>query len=241
MNATFLATPASNSGEGIVSPGKTRVFLIRHGSTVLSAEDRFAGATNVELSETGRSQARNLSHRLASQPISAFYASPLDRTMETAKILAEPHGKPILADPGFLEINHGEWEGLTREEAETRFADSYVKWEEDPYNFAPEGGESLETFSARCVEAATALAAAHPGQTVALVSHGGVLDCLYRAATRLTLEAPRTWLVTNASINRLLYTGEGFSLVGWADSSHTADLSFWKPLISSASLPKALG
>ena len=181
MNATFLATPTSSSGEGIVSPGKTRVFLIRHGSTVLSAEDRFAGETNVELSETGRSQARNLSRRLASQPISAFYASPLDRTMETAKILAERHGKPILTDPGFLEINHGEWEGLTREEAETRFADSYVKWEEDPYNFAPEGGETGLAVTARAMPALLRAVAAHPGGVICVVSHKATIRLLLGA------------------------------------------------------------
>ncbi len=114
----------------------------------------------------------------------------------------------------------GVFEGQTFSQIEQRWPAHSQRWRRRDPVFAPEGGESLETFSARCVEAAAALAVAHPGQTVALVSHGGVLDCLYRAATRLSLEAPRSWLVTNASINRLLYTGEGFSLVGWADSSH---------------------
>ena len=111
---------------------KTRVFLVRHGATVLSAEDRFAGATNVELSDEGRAQARALSRRLSGEPVSAFFSSPLDRTLETAKILAEPHGKPVQTDPGFLEINHGVWEGLTRIDAETRFGDMYARWEADP-------------------------------------------------------------------------------------------------------------
>ena len=81
---------------------KTRVFLVRHGATVLSAEDRFAGATNVELSDEGRRQVEALSRRLAGQPIAAFYASPLDRTMETARILAGPHGKQAEPEAGFL-------------------------------------------------------------------------------------------------------------------------------------------
>ena len=102
---------------------KTRVFLVRHGATVLSAEDRFAGATNVELSEVGRQQATALAQRLAEQPIAAFYASPLDRTMETARILAQPHDLLVQPQGGFLEINHGVWEGLTRREAETKFGD----------------------------------------------------------------------------------------------------------------------
>ncbi len=160
---------------------KTRVFLVRHGSTVLSAEDRFAGATNVELSDLGRAQARALSHRLASQPIEAFYSSPLDRTHETARILAEPHGKPIQTDSGFLEINHGVWEGLTRQEAETRFADMYVKWEEDPYNFAPEGGETGLAVTARAMPALLRAVAAHPGKILCVVSHKATIRLLLGA------------------------------------------------------------
>lgn len=159
----------------------TRIFLVRHGATVLSAEDRFAGATNVELSETGRSQAQALSRRLATQPITAFYASPLDRTMETAKILAEPHGKPVAADPGFLEINHGAWEGLTRLDAETRFADSYRKWEEDPYNFAPEGGETGLAVTARAMPALMRVVASHPGETICVASHKATIRLMLGA------------------------------------------------------------
>ena len=96
----------------------------------------------------------------------------------------------------------------------------------DP-GFAPPGGESLSDFYERSVSAAQRLAAVHPGQTIALIAHGGVLDCLHRAATRQSLQAPRTWLVSNASINRLLYSEQGFGLVGWADSNHldTAELA----------------
>ena len=87
-------------------------------------------------------------------------------------------------------------------------------------DFGPEGGETLVDFYARSVTTAAELAARHPGQTIALVAHGGVLDCLYRAATRLDLQAPRTWDLSNTTINRLLWTPEGLSLVGWADTTH---------------------
>jgi probable phosphoglycerate mutase len=69
------------------------------------------------------------------------------------------------------------------------------------------------------------LAAAHPGQTIAVVAHGGVMDCLYRAAARLELDAPRSWQLGNASINRLLYTPQGFTLVGWSDTYHLEEVS----------------
>ena len=100
---------------------------------------------------------------------------------ERPQILAEPHGKPILTDPGFLEINHGEWEGLTREEAETRFADSYVKWEEDPYNFAPEGGETGLAVAARAMPALLRAVAAHPGEMICIVSHKATIRLLLGA------------------------------------------------------------
>lgn len=160
---------------------KTRVFLVRHGATVLSAEDRFAGATNVELSEEGRRQVEALSRRLAGQPIAAFFASPLDRTMETARILAAPHGQAVEQEAGFLEINHGVWEGLTRQEAETRFGDTYVKWEEDPYNFAPEGGETGLAVAARAMPALLRAVAAHEGEMICVVSHKATIRLLLGA------------------------------------------------------------
>lgn len=89
----------------------TRVCLVRHGSTMLSVEDRFAGRTNAALSDQGREQARSLAKRLSKESLSAFYASPLDRTMETASILAIPHEKSVQPDPAFREIDHGVWEG----------------------------------------------------------------------------------------------------------------------------------
>jgi probable phosphoglycerate mutase len=160
---------------------KTRVFLVRHGATVLSAEDRFAGATNVELSDEGRRQAEALSRRLAGQPIAAFYASPLDRTLETAQILAAPHRKAVDPEAGFLEINHGVWEGLTRQEAETQFGDMYVKWEEDPYNFAPEGGETGLAVAARAMPALLRAVGGHAGGMICVVSHKATIRLLLGA------------------------------------------------------------
>lgn len=160
---------------------KTRVFLVRHGATVLSAEDRFAGATNVELSEVGRQQASALSKRLAGQPIEAFLASPLDRTIETARLLAGPHDLPVQPDSGLLEINHGVWEGLTRQEAETKFGDMYVKWEADPYNFAPEGGETGLAVAARAMPALLRAVGAHAGKMICVVSHKATIRLLLGA------------------------------------------------------------
>jgi len=149
----------------------TRILLIRHGATVLSAEDRFAGATDVDLSEEGRGQARALAERLADDPLAAVFASPLKRTKETAAILASPHGLTPVLDAGLREIDHGRWEQLTRKEVESRFPEEYAAWEEDPFGFAPESGETGLAVMARALPALRAIVQSHPGKTVAVVSH----------------------------------------------------------------------
>ena len=149
----------------------TRLLVVRHGATELSAEDRFAGETDVALSDEGRDQARRLAERLATEPIAAFYASPLSRTAETARILAAPHGKPVVLRPELREISHGHWERATRAEVERRFPEEYARWEADPFSFAPAGGETGLAVTARALPALLALVAAHRGERVAVVSH----------------------------------------------------------------------
>ncbi len=115
----------------------TRIFLIRHGATVLTAEDRFAGATDVELSDDGREQARRLAVRLSQEKVAAIYASPLGRTVETAQILAAPHKLEVETRAGLREISHGRWEKMTRHEVEVAFPEEAAAWEEDPYHLRP--------------------------------------------------------------------------------------------------------
>ena len=104
------------------------------------------------------------------------------------------------------------------------------RWHSREPDFAPQGAESLRDLSARTLACVERLAAAHAGCTIALVSHGGVLDCLYRAATRLALDAPRTWVLPNAAIHRLLHTPQGLSLVGWNDGAHLDGLALDDPV-----------
>jgi probable phosphoglycerate mutase len=156
----------------------TRVFLVRHGATVLSAEDRFAGETDVALSNVGRDQLEKLAVRLAGEPIAAFYASPLGRTMETGRILAAPHGKPVIADPRLREITHGHWEGKTRAEVEREYPKEYARWEGDPFSFAPPGGETGLAVTARALPALLEIVGAHPGEYVLLASHKATIRLL---------------------------------------------------------------
>lgn len=156
----------------------TRLFLIRHGATVLTAEDRFAGATNVQLSDEGRRQATTLAHRLSGEKIAAVYASPLDRTMETARIIAAPHALDVLPRPGLKEISHGRWEQLTRAEVEAKFPEEAAAWEEDPFTYAPEGGESGLEVTARSLPVLMEIVRQHQGQTVAVISHKATIRLL---------------------------------------------------------------
>ena len=149
----------------------TRIYLIRHGATILSAEDRFAGATDVDLSSEGRRQAEALALRLSDDHLTAVYCSPLKRTVETATIIAQPQGlTPILCD-GLREINHGRWESLRRSDVETQFPQEYVEWEEDPYIYAPLGGESGLSVMARALPVIREIVSNHAGENVAVVSH----------------------------------------------------------------------
>jgi probable phosphoglycerate mutase len=156
----------------------TRIFLVRHGATVLTAEDRFAGATDVPLSDDGREQARRLAMRLRCQTISAAYASPLGRTLETARILAAPHRIDVQARDGLREISHGRWEQMTRREVEIQFPDEAASWDKDPYTFAPAGGESGLAVTARALPVLIEIVRTHPGANVLVVSHKATIRLL---------------------------------------------------------------
>ena len=156
----------------------TRLYLVRHGATQLSAEDRFAGDIGVELSPEGRSQVERLAARLRDDAIGAIYCSPLSRAVETAHIIAKGCGLESTMCDGLREIRHGHWEGLSRRDVETRFASEYAAWEEDPFTFAPEGGESGVAVLARVLPAVRRIITRHPGQTILAVSHKATIRIL---------------------------------------------------------------
>lgn len=198
----------------------TRIVAIRHGETAWNAEMRMQGQLDVALNDVGRWQAERVAAALVDERFDAIYSSDLVRAAQTAAALSRVQGRPVVTDKGLRERCFGVFQGFTFDEVEARWPEQSRRWRRREPDFAPEGAESLREFAARCVGAATRLAAAHPGQTIALVAHGGVLDSLYRAATRVELQASRSWLLGNASINRLLYTPQGYALVGWNDTGH---------------------
>jgi probable phosphoglycerate mutase len=149
-----------------------------------------------------------------------IYASDLARAHDTALAIGRATGLAVQADRSLRERAFGIFEGRTWAEIEAHFPEHSARWRAREPGYGPEGGETLRGFYERVVATAGVLAARHAGQTIALVAHGGVMDCLYRAAARVALDAPRSWQLGNAAINRLLHTGEGFTLVGWSDTSH---------------------
>ena len=156
----------------------TRVYLIRHGATELSAEDRFAGAIDVLLSDAGRDQARRLGKRLSGENVTVAYASPMKRTMETARLIVEPHELEVTPVDGLREIAHGRWEGKTRNEVEQEFPDEYDRYECDPYSFAPVEGESGLQVTARALPALLKIVAEHPNERIVIVSHKATIRLL---------------------------------------------------------------
>ena len=158
--------------------GATRLLLIRHGATNATEEGRFSGSSGAELSEEGRWQAARLGERLARQSITAIYASPLSRALDTARIVAgHCRLEPIVRD-GLREIGHGHWEGMTRNDVERQYAEEYAAYEADPFTFAPEGGESGVAVLARALPVIREIVTAHAGVQVAVVSHKATLRLL---------------------------------------------------------------
>ncbi len=198
----------------------TRIIAIRHGETAWNVDTRIQGHLDIPLNDTGLWQARQVARALAGEPLSAIYASDLQRAHTTARAIAEVTGAPLVPEPALRERSFGELEGRTFAEIEAELPEQARRWRQRDPHFAPEGGETLVQLRERIAATTHRLAALHTGGLVVLVAHGGVLDVLYRLATGQELQAPRTWQLSNAAINRLLWTPEGLTLVGWADTQH---------------------
>lgn len=200
---------------------KTELIMIRHGVTAWNKERRFQGQIDIPLDDEGLRQAQLLGQSMAGAALAAVYASDLTRARQTAEPLASAIGLPVVAEPGLRERHYGAFEGRTWDELQREHAVDFTRWRAREPDFSlPGGGETLLALHDRVEATMRALAARHPGASVVAVTHGGVLDCAYRIATGLGMREPRQHDLLNASINRILFDGERFSLVGWADVAH---------------------
>jgi probable phosphoglycerate mutase len=199
----------------------TRIIAVRHGETAWNVAARIQGQLDVGLNDTGRWQARRIGEALAGEQISAVYSSDLGRAHQTAQSIAEVTGVEVVPEEGLRERSFGIFEGKTFDEIKETWPDHANNWRRRvPEWQPPEGGESLLQLRERVTRTLQSLAARHPGQQIVVVAHGGVLDAIYRVATGQDVNAPRTWELPNGAINRLLWTPQGFTLVGWSDTQH---------------------
>ncbi len=215
-----MSTAAADPHESEV----TRLVVVRHGETTWNAEMRMQGQLDTALSARGRRQAQQVAQALAEEDFDAVYSSDLERAFDTATAIAAPHGLPIVKDRELRERSFGVFQGSTYAEIDLRWPLEAPRWRRHDPDFAPDGGETVHDFCARAVAAVARIAARHGGGSIVIATHGGVLDCLYRAARRIGLDAPRTWELGNATINRLLWTPRGFNVVGWDDAGHLEEV-----------------
>lgn len=200
----------------------TEILLIRHGETDWNVEKRLQGHTDIDLNREGVRQAAALGRALLNEPLDAIFSSDLKRAFGTAQGIAIPRGMNIQLDTGLRERCFGAFEGLNHPEISERFPDDYAAWKRRDIDARyPQGefhAETLREFSNRAVDAITSLASAY--RKVAIVTHGGVLDSVYRRAKNMGYEHPRDFDVLNASINRVTWDGTNFQILKWADVAH---------------------
>jgi probable phosphoglycerate mutase len=201
---------------------RTKLLLIRHGETAWNAEHRIQGQLDIPLSPLGVLQSARLADCLANEAIDAVYSSGQSRAWLTAAPLAARLGLEVIAEPRLRERSFGIFEGLTLDEITQRYPVEFKKWRERDPAWRPDGGESGQQLIDRVLSAVSDIGAKHPGQTVVLVSHGGVLDVLYRAARLLEWHAPREHQMLNAAVNRLTTSATPllFSIERWGDVAH---------------------
>jgi 2,3-bisphosphoglycerate-dependent phosphoglycerate mutase len=162
--------------------------------------------------------------RLAGEPIAAVYSSDLARARDTAAPIARALGLPLLTEPGLRERGYGAFEGMTYSDIERDLADAFARWRQREPDFElPGGGETLRRFHHRVQAALDLLAGRHRGQSIVAVTHGGVLDSVYRIAAGLPMQAPRKHELLNASLNTIGWDGQAYSLIDWGDVRHLDD------------------
>ena len=202
----------------------TEIILVRHGETAWNAERRLQGHLDIPLNEEGERQAAALARALAGESVDLIVSSDLRRAASTAQAVADVLGLPLQTDATLRERCFGAFEGLLYDELEAHFPQAYAQWRvRDPHARYPDGERRAETFAEfaqRAVDAVSRIAEMHRGKRIVIVSHGGVLDAVYRAAHGIDITAPRDFDVLNASINRVQWDGERLTVLRWSDNAH---------------------
>ena len=198
----------------------TRICIVRHGETDWNLERRLQGQLDTDLNAEGRAQAKATAQGLEQHGFAAIYSSDLRRTMQTATVLAERLALDVRPEAGLRERNYGVFQGRTATELARDYPDAHARFlaRNPDYDFGH--GESLRNFAVRVSETIERIASRHAGQTLLLVTHGGVLDIVYRRITGRDLSGPRDFPVPNAALNWIEISHEDWGLLAWADRSH---------------------
>lgn len=206
----------------------TDLILIRHGETDWNRELRFQGHVDVALNDTGHEQARRLGLALAQESIHHIVCSDLLRAQQTATPAAQQLGLPVIATVSLREQNFGVAEGLRADEVRSRHPRAWEDWLRFQADHGMAGGETPRQFHARVLAALGDIAGRHAGQTVLVVTHGGVLDMVWRSALTLGLDGPRRSEIPNAGISRIRIADpaapDRIDVIGWADVAHLQDM-----------------
>jgi len=198
----------------------TQFILIRHGQTIWNFEGRLQGHLDSPLTELGLLQTERIADRLASQPHHAIYSSDLQRTSQAAKLIAEKTGNSVVMDKRLRERNYGILEGLTRTEMKEKYPKEFSLLQSGEPDYAIPEGETESNFFKRCVACLEDLAQRHTGQTILVVTHLGVLNCLFRHVLGIPLDAPRRFKALEGSLNSIYFKRGVWVLETWGDVSH---------------------
>ncbi len=209
--------------------GMTELILIRHGETDWNRELRFQGQVDVPLNAVGHEQARRLGSRLAGEAADLLVCSDLIRTQQTALPISQQSLQPqslgaIVLNPELREQNFGAVDGMRVNEIQAQHPQAWAQWTRFDADYAFAGGESTRQFHARIMAAVRTLALAHAQRTLVVVTHGGVLDMIYRTARALPLSGPRQSDIPNAGLNRVRIRGDSIEILSWADTQHLANM-----------------
>ena len=198
----------------------TRLCLVRHGETEWNAARRIQGQIDIGLNETGLRQAEAAGRWLKTAGIAALYSSDLKRARTTAEAIGRALGLVPVLLPEMRERRYGAFEGLTYDEAKAKYPAGYAAFEgrNADYNF--ENGESLHDMFQRVISRLKEVAAAHPGQNVVVVLHGGVLDIINRFVRGNSLETPRDFLIPNAGLNWIAAVDGVWGIETWGETAH---------------------
>lgn len=206
----------------------TEILLIRHGETAWNAVRKLQGHLDIPLNAEGRRQAKALAAGLQQEKLAAIISSDLQRAMQTAGEIARLQGISTRIDAALRERCFGDFEGKLYSELPELYPDEYAHWRSrDPdFHFpakqddANNVGESIREFQQRTINAILHYATQYQGKKIAIVAHGGVLECAYRAAMNLPLNAERTITIYNASINRFHIQDKLLTLINWGERAH---------------------